>query len=99
MDKQLVKVVQCNLREPDSVFELNARAYLGCHVDAVEKRAKIVGRSRSGRWVSTWVKLSRLHSFRIKRLPPEHPQSGNSEIAFDYWPDEAVINISELAKQ
>lgn len=65
-------VVQCNFREGTSECSVGARAYV-IATDRVGRRIRLLARSRSGRWIFKWENHKRLHHFRYKTIPPEHP--------------------------
>lgn len=90
--------VQCNVRESCDVFSAGARVYLGSCVDGVKQRHKIVGRSRSGRWVYVWVNTRLLHNFRTKTIPADNPRYDDDRIAFDYWDEDYVARMNRIAE-
>ena len=64
------RVIACNMNASTSAHALGSLAYV---MQLTEERARILVRSRSGRWVRRWVPIAKLSSFRFKNLPPEHP--------------------------
>lgn len=90
--------VQCSYRIGTAVCVAGARAFLTYQIDP-PKRVKIVARSRSGRWVVRWERLDRLHQFRFKSAVMENPVfHPDRPIAVDYWQQETVDQLNELAK-
>ncbi len=90
------KVVQCNLRIDTATCRTGARAYLTGSLDVVGRRARILARSRSGRWVLRWEGLSHLHNFRIKTLTAQDPLWERQEIARNRWVQDTVDNLNRL---
>ncbi len=81
------KVVQCNYRVSTSICATGASAYLTYEGDC--ERVKVVARSRSGRWVTRWESLNKLHNFRLKTIcPDDHLYAKDTPIAFDFWSQE-----------
>lgn len=75
------KVMACNYVVPTNVAVAGARAYV-CLTNpgGGGDRIDILVRSRSGRWVRKWENTKRLHNFRPKTLPPEHPLHSDERI-------------------
>lgn len=75
-------VLVCNYAEPTSACPAGAKAYVVrlYYRGPKPHRAKIVARSRSGRWIETIENLKRLRDFRVKAIPPEHPRYGDVRI-------------------
>lgn len=67
-------VMACNYSVPTQIAAAGAKAYV-CLTNpgSGHDRVVVLVRSRSGRWVRKWEKTGRLHNFRPKTLPPEHP--------------------------
>ena len=93
------KVVQCQYRLDTPTCRAGARAYLTICANAAGKRARILARSRSGRWVERWESLRVLCNFRIKTLVADDPASRHKQIARNYWTMEAVDNLNRLSDQ
>lgn len=64
------KAIACNLVQGTSSCRTGALTYL---VQLAAPRALVIVRSRSGRHIRRWDKLSNLKNFRRKNLPPTHP--------------------------
>jgi hypothetical protein len=77
-------VVACNYRVGTPVAAPGALAYL-CQTEGSMERCQVLVRSRSGRWVLKWESLGRLHHFRTKTLPPEHPRHADRRILCAAW--------------
>lgn len=71
-----IKVVACNVALSTKVFPPGARCYVvdGNTGWGGETSIEIYGRSRSGRWVRTWVRTRRLYNFRVVCIQPEDPR-------------------------
>lgn len=70
-----LRVMACQYLDGTNIASPGARAYLiagGNNGDGGERRLFYV-RSRSGRWIEKWEAISKLHNFRMKTIPPEHP--------------------------
>lgn len=68
-------VIQCNLAEATNIATQGARAYvMQPNPGWGHERVQVLIRSRGGRWVAKWEALTHLEDFRVKTLPPEHPQ-------------------------
>jgi hypothetical protein len=92
------KVIQCNYRVGTSDCASGARAYLTHDGDC--ERAKILARSRSGRWILHWEAIKRLHNFRLKTLCSDDPLYAKKKlIALDHWSQEVVDNLNSLAAE
>jgi hypothetical protein len=72
------KAIACNVIAENAVFSAGSLAYLAG--PPRKSRILICGRSRSGRWVSFYIPVSNLSSFRFKTIPPEHPRFRDKEI-------------------
>jgi hypothetical protein len=69
-------VVVCNYCEGTSYCSPGALAYV-THTGGMfsfDGRLQVFARSRRGRWILRWERISRLHNFRVKSLPSEHPR-------------------------
>jgi len=53
-------------------------------------------RSRGGRWIEKWESIRLLKNFRVKTLPPGHPQYGNDNL-WSYEP-EKTAEMLEMMK-
>jgi hypothetical protein len=70
-----IRLIACNYRQATSVAALGALAYVLPQLGGnLPERVRVVVRSRGGRWVEKWEALRRLHNFRVKTIPPEHPR-------------------------
>lgn len=87
------RVVACNYRESTSIFSKGALAYLiWGNPGNGRDRILIFGRSRSGRWISKHESIKRLHNFRMKTVPSEHPLYSDERLV-DYWESEDFCNV------
>lgn len=79
------QVMVCNYIVPTHIAVAGAKAYV-CLTNpgGGNDRIAILVRSRSGRWVRKWESTGRLHNFRPKTLPPEHP----------FYADERIMTFS-----
>lgn len=68
------RVIACNVKEGSSWAAPGALAYLGQSAPMGFKLSiDVVVRSRGGRWIQITCRLSKLHNFRPKTIPPTHP--------------------------
>jgi hypothetical protein len=71
------RAIQCNYREGTTIAAMGARAYvILANLGGGHDRIEVLVRSRGRRWVRKWESMRRLTDFRLKTLPPEHPQYG-----------------------
>ena len=65
-----LQVIACNSTVDEAEFSRGSLAYVQL---LASDRARVLIRSRSGRWIETWRAINTLGNFRIKLLPLEHP--------------------------
>jgi hypothetical protein len=71
--------IACNYLEGTSKCSAGAIAYVVRTGEFLSGgRIEIQARSRSGRWINTVENIRRLHNFRLKTIPPEHPRYGKT---------------------
>ena len=63
------RAIACNVAHDAPAFSCGALALV---VQLAGDRAKVVIHSRSGRWITRWLPVSKLANFRFKEIPPEH---------------------------
>lgn len=81
-------VIACNFREGTKVARAGALAYVRwTNPGGGNDRIPLLIRSRGGRWVEKWEAMRRLHNFRLKTIPPEHPLYDRSE----WWASEGAV--------
>lgn len=91
------KVIQCNYRVATHAIAEGARAYVVYfNAGGGHDRLKVLVRSRSGRWIETWVDRRRLADFRVKTLPPEHPMYSNGRVqsVTGHWVDGFLAEVN-----
>jgi hypothetical protein len=87
------RVVQCNYAEGTAAVADGARAYVVlANPGNADDRIEVLARSRGGRWIRTWADIRRLHDFRCKTLPPEHPLYADERL-WDYEPDAMAARL------
>lgn len=70
-----LRVIACNYKESISAVRKGALCYmLNSNPGNGGERVNLLIRSRSGRWIEKWENVKRLGQFRMKTVPPEHPQ-------------------------
>lgn len=89
-----IKVVTANIVEDTRVFAPGAKVYVYPRFSGDGERLRILGRSRSGRWVDKWEAGWRLANFRITTLTDR--ESAFSR--YEYRDVEATHNHLELAE-
>lgn len=68
------KVVACNFRVSTKLVPEGAKAYVErTNPGGGHDRIWVQARARGGRWIRRVEAMHRLHNFRLKTLPPEHP--------------------------
>jgi hypothetical protein len=65
----LLRAVACNVAATKSYASRGAIAYL---MRLSGDRAKVLVRSRGGRWIQRWTKIAGLANFRFKTVPVGH---------------------------
>jgi hypothetical protein len=91
------KVVQCNYTTSTKTIPPGARAYLvRTNPGNGNDRIVVLVRSRGGRWIEKWESIRLLKNFRVKTLPPGHPQYGNDNL-WSYEP-EKTAEMLEMMK-
>lgn len=65
-----VKAITCNALVASSAVSERARAFL---LQLAGDRARVLIRSRSGRWITVWRRIKDLTHFRFKTLSESHP--------------------------
>ena len=92
-------VVAFNYAVSVSVAATGARAYLvlpnpGNNHD----RIQILIRSRGDRWIMKWENIRRLHNFRMKTLPPEHPLYSDERL-WDFDSGHMAMQLSRRQRE
>lgn len=91
-----------NVRVACNVFSVGALCYVVYdNPGGGSDRVKVLGRSRGGRWVETWIAMSRLHNFRFKAIPPSHPRYGDMRL-YDrsgQWETEYLRRLVEASER
>ncbi|MDQ3933413.1 MAG: hypothetical protein M3340_02140 [Actinomycetota bacterium] len=90
-------MIACNYREAVSSIPWGAKAYVVLlNRGNAHDRVEVLARSRSGRLIRKWENIRRLGNFRLKTLPPEHPQFGDDRI-LDGCTEEDVAALEEAS--
>ena len=101
-----LRVVQCNYARATKVALAGARAYVVLtNPGDGHERVCVLVFSRGKRWVRKWENIRNLRDFRVKTMPPEHPQhpyaAGLSRAGWPsrhlHPPDEAAVEALNAA--
>jgi hypothetical protein len=81
------RAIACNLEKAESSAVRGALAYI---VTLAHERARVLVRSRGGRWIEKWVAIKNLGNFRLRTIPKESP-------IHDRLPDYSGSSLEVLA--
>lgn len=87
----------CNMSNPTKFAAKGALAYvMDLNPGNAMESARVLLRSKGGRWIDVWVRGKNLANFRYKTIPPEHPRYKSSS-PFDYSTSTPEVRERELA--
>lgn len=95
-----LRVITCNVIKANTnhTWHDGARAYLRYNTGA--DRIAMLVRSRSGRYIKTWVAYANLANWRVRTVPPEHPRYAMlADLAWhDDDEDRLAAKVAELSR-
>jgi hypothetical protein len=65
-----LRAVACNITEASGAVSRGSIAYV---IQLAGDRIRLLVRSRRGRWIYKWLKVSALANFRFKTISPQSP--------------------------